>query len=69
MCKTWGTIRIRIDIKMQSGIRIGIKTKPIHEIAHCMLSTFPNALDEYIVSQLFLTEGLMCTGITDQPKD
>jgi hypothetical protein len=29
MCKTWDRIRIWIGIKMESRIRIGIKTMPI----------------------------------------
>jgi hypothetical protein len=30
MCKTWGVVMIRIGIKMESRIRIGIERMPIH---------------------------------------
>jgi hypothetical protein len=37
MCKTWGTIRIRINIKMESGIRIRIGIKNEANPQYCSL--------------------------------
>jgi hypothetical protein len=45
MSKTWGRIRIRIGIKMESQIRIGIKTMPIHKTGlHEWTQKLPNEI-------------------------